>query len=251
MAEMKIPVDFERLQEFRLLLKELDGPPASAPAAPLAGMAAAHAVWMRLWVELSYEAQTTNVPGSLTAHGAELYAASLKDCLPASFPLLQTLQKVKVLRPIEGGWMCDRFASLNPHLAGNYKTKEKRGNEQSLLSRWKRDIDAVGYQQAVLIPSELFRRRDGTPIGASDCNRVRALINTLDRITRLTSARAASQFNEGLIADAADVIAEYSQERLVDFYKWLMEYRDHASVPRTTEQILAGFKGVVAMMGEE
>jgi hypothetical protein len=109
MAELHLPVDFERLPEFRQLCEGLarvqtegagnplpaegDNPLLDARARGRARHsgrtieAIASHLMLRLWVELSYQAQVTNKPGLLTPEGAALFANSVDalfgdDCDP-------------------------------------------------------------------------------------------------------------------------------------------------------------------------
>jgi hypothetical protein len=250
--EINLPVDYERLPEFRMLCAELQGPCRTgqpSQTGPKAIEASATFVWMRLWVELAYLAQTTNRPGFMTAQGMGLFERSLDpmfgdDCSPAT-----VLEKCGALKRDKEEWYCDRFAKMNAHLAGNYQSKERRGAAASAVERNRQRIAAEAGHQAMLIGPENFRRRDGTPMESGEVQRAMVLIATVDRCLGLPG-RTKGKFNETLITDAGEVVREFGAASLNKFYVWLQMHRGHPRLPTTTEQILGEFKTYAGMASE-
>lgn len=257
--EMKLPVDFERLTETRAL-QMLIGERATKES-NLAALADVVSVYIvaKLFVDLAYQAQINNRPGYLQVASAKLFVSGLEHPT-VQLPVMELL--------VESGWLtfqveptsfmtkelqiteyfCERFARLNGHLAGNFKSKEAKGAAQSEVARSQRRIAQEALQQGMLLPSEIYRRRDGKPIEGSDIQRVLVLIKTLDNMLKV-SGRRTGQFTEGLIADAAAAIDAKTTEELREFYGWLILHRDNAMVPKTTEQVLAKFEEIFAMQG--
>jgi len=257
--EFKLSVDFERLHEFRQLCAELKAVLTNAPPCPARWPSAADAppptaksieavaVFMvaRLYVELSYQAQTTNRAGFITVPGLGLLDESFQplfgeDDLPGKL-----LVTAGWLKPENDGWFCERFAKLNANLAGNYTSREVKGAAASALERGKHQVAHQAAQQAMLLAPETFKRRDQTPILGADVQRLMVAIKTIDNALKLPG-RTASSYTETLIADAAAVVESKTQEQLREFYVWLATNREHPRVPKTTEQILADFEQLCA-----
>ena len=258
MADVKIPLDFERLPEFWQLTEKLA---ASEECAGLPGEQVndlALLLWVRLFVVLGYLARVTSRPGWLNEMGQR----QLMRCSP--FKLLKDGTALRVLEgtllrvmPETNGrdarattYQCDLFAQINSELAGNHLTKEERGNRRSEPERMKRDIAASVGLQASLFEQREYRKRDGTLMTSADAFKCRVLIMTIDRLLRLTPGRAEKDFTDGLMADAWAVLESVPADHVSAFYKWLAERRDRPTVPKSAEDILRDWAAVHVMVKE-
>jgi hypothetical protein len=248
---LNLPLDYERLPEFWQLKETLRT--ASLEAVAAGGVQAgaqadaeiedmATLLWIRLWIVLGYLARATNRPGWLNAAGERQLNHSCRrkfgeDCPPVSFLTAGT-----VLRKVEDGYVCDLFATTNAQLAGNFMTKEERGNRRSLIPRSKHVIAQEAVTQAELLPKDFFRKRDGTLMDRRTVDRSMIVIISLDRaITPTRSQRFQSTYTQGLVADACHVMETTSAEDLAEFYKWLCVVREHPATPKSAEEILRDF----------
>jgi hypothetical protein len=152
--------------------------------------------------------------------------------------------------PEKEEYFCERFARLNSHLAGNYTSREVKGANHSALVRSQQRIAQEALAQVMLLPPEIYKKRNGDTLTDTEINRCMVLIKTVDNCLKLPGRRQA-QFTEGLICDASEVAESHSQDFLRSVYQWIMNHREHPALPKTTEQILAGFDGVIAMAGGE
>src|SRR5436853_940675 len=102
MAELHLPLDFERVPEYRML--------CDAVQAPLATY-----LFLRLWVDLGYQAQLTNQPGFLPELAAKQLDRSVLVELGANaVQATKALEAAACLRAAPGGgFVCDRFAKEN------------------------------------------------------------------------------------------------------------------------------------------
>jgi hypothetical protein len=235
MTELKLPLDFERLPEFWQLAEALRNTRSTPVSEPELNETAV-LLWMRLWIVLGYLARTTNRPGWLNAPGQRQLNQAFRqfgeDCPPVEILIAGTL-----LRRGNDGCYCDLFTATNRHLAGDHLTKEERGNRRSLPARNKNVIAHEAFQQSQLLPAEVFRKRDGQAMIQREIDRSMVLIITLDRCLK-QRARFKSNFTEGLLADAHQVIETTPQEELDAFYGWLAEKWDHPAVPKSADEIL-------------
>jgi hypothetical protein len=250
--ELNLTLDFERLPEYRLLCDAL----ASRRNDKTAGieMAATH-IWMRLWVELGYQAQITNRAGWLSKNAAALFERSLEpmfgdDCRPMNLLVEAGCVTEEILRApgdpagasaASGNYFCERFAKANAHLAGNFRSREERGAAASALERNKNKIAHEAQAQAMLLPTEIFKRRDGSAMAQGEVDRSMIMIKTLDNCLK-APGRSKKHYTEGLIADAGQAVSVHQNSELREFYVWLSLNREHPAVPKTAEQILAEFE---------
>lgn len=240
--ELHVPLDFERLPEFRLLCAALDR--RKLPPEPKAIEQAAAFLWHRLWVELGYLAQKTNQPGKLTAWGVEELKRSVSplygDCDPL-IVLCDGPEECRVLRPVgDGTFQCDLFARHNAHLAGDYLSGAQKGNIKSTIVRQQKLLRKEATQQGVLLRTELFKRRDGMLMDNTEQNKCMILVRNLDNCLR-KSARHQSQYTDGMMADAHAVVSRHEHEELLDFYAWLYSVAGKPGIPDSTEKILERF----------
>lgn len=238
--ELKLPVDFERLPEFRLLCENLTvGQHREALAV---------FTWMRVWVALAYQAQVTNQPGMLTEQAAKLLEKDLAvGHQPGIEKPIELLTACGLFTPMpDRKVFCERFARHNEHLAGNYKSKELRGAVASGLERGRKRLIQEANQQASLLPAEIFKDRAGNIIAPSDVQRLMVVIKSLDNCLKLPG-RAAGAYTEGLITDAAAAVSAHTAKELHEFYVWLSLNRENPVIEKTTEQLLAKFEEMFAM----
>ena len=244
MSSLNVPLDFERLPEYRLYLDALavarDVPAATAAVAGLFG-------FFKLWVALGYEAAHTNEPGLLTVSGQKLWAMEVGSVDAPHLLLAMAAGGVLVKRE-DGTFFCDRFARLNAHLSGNHEKKESKAARHSAIVRNRDAIAAEASAQALLLPPEIYRSSEGVVLESADVNRVLVHIRTLDRCLGQRE-RYKGQYSQGLIADAHASLVDIPLEaRARDaFYYWFNDHREHPALPRTTEQLLAQWPVVMAM----
>ena len=212
-------------------------------------------IWMRLWVELAYLAQTTNRPGLMTSSGAGLFMASLEPMFGEGVDVMKLLTQAGCLKPNsqspiadgqEEGWMCERFGRMNAHLAQNFVSREVKGAAASALERNKYRLAAEANQQADLLPREIFKKRSGETMTPQEVQRCMVLIKNVDH-QLANRGRKPGEYTEGLIADASAASERYSPESLREFYIWMGTHREHPALPKTTEQVLAKFEEVFSM----
>lgn len=261
--DLNLPLDFERLPEYRTLVARLKAEGQRLKSEKPIEAVATH-IWLRLWVELGYLAQTTNRAGLLTEPGARLFEASLEpmfgdDCSPVKLLVEAGCLKEEISsfksqgssgEPPEGGtpngYFCERFARLNAHLAGDFKKKESKGAAMSEVVRSAQRVAHEAQMQGMLLPPELFKQRDGRVMDSAQVNRCMVVIKTLDNCLKVKS-RTQGEYSETVIMDALAAAEGHSQEELRELYAWLILHRDHPMVPKTAEQILGDFARIFGM----
>ncbi len=242
--QMNLPVDFERLTEFRLLVAELKA--ASKDGTDKQVQAVAVFLWLRAWVDLSYLARQGKA-GVMTAAGARLFEQSVDELFGDDARPMALLEKCGLFKPLAGGgWHCELFAAQNAHLGADFQSRESKGAARSAVERGRKVAIGITDQQLMLLESEIFSTPEG-PMESTDRRRCVMLIVTLDRLLKRVPARVTSEYRVALVRDAHAVVCRYAQSTLDDFYTWLQLKREHASVPKTTEQVLADFDNLVRM----
>lgn len=250
---LNVPADFERLPEFRLLCAALESVKREGVPSKKIIEAVATFLFMRLWVELSLLAQSTNRPGYLSSEGKRLFEGTVQELFGEDCEAVKLLTQCGLLagraneKEANEEWFCERFARLNGHTAGNFVKREVKGAHASALVRRGNDLAKAAMAQAMLLPPELFKKRDGTAMNDSEVNRAMVLIKTLDSCLR-SAGRPAAQYTEGLVADAAAVSEQHRPEELRPFYEWLMSHRSEPGLPKTAEGILSQWELVSGMM---
>ena len=245
---LQIPLDFERLPEFWQLKAALTTRRPLTPALSTDGERVAAAqlnsaaleLFLRLWVVLGYLARHTNRPGWLNTIGESQLVDALPqfgdDCPPVD------LLEGNLLRKVDDGWMCDLFAGANKHLAGNYVSKEARGNMRSRMSAAKTGIAAEALHQGNLLPPTVYKKRDGSDMDERSRQRCVVIIMTLDRCLNPAGfkpvPRSVHSYTEGLMADACAVFETVTAEELQEVYEWLAAHKGQPQTPTTTEDVL-------------
>jgi hypothetical protein len=245
--ELSLPADFERLPEYRAFLSKLlqRSRGISIPVPWTVEMAALF-IFVRLWVDLAYQAQSTKPLGFLPEDSMTLFVSALGREM-GEFEPVSMLVEAGILRAENGGHLCERFARCNPHLSPDFKSGQTKGAEHSALVRGKRRVAHEAMQQAMLLPASAMKRRDGRPIEGADVNRCLIIIRTLDNCLKL-AARNTANVGEGLLADAAEVMDRYTPEQLEATYFWIIDHRDHPALPKTTEQLLQNFGALAGLV---
>ena len=248
--DLHVPIDFERLHEFRLLTAALQRRAADGnKAEPRTVQAIAVFLWMRLWADLALLAKTTNRPGLLIQNAKVMFEESVdplfgQDCNP-----IELLVEAQILERRGEDFFCGRFARANAHTAGDYVKREMRGAAASALERGKYHIQRDALSQAMLLPPEQFKKRDGSPMRSTEINRAMVIIKTLDNCLKRSQNRSAQDYGEALLADADAVAQAYAdrEEVLKEVYIWVMSHRGHAALPDSAEKILADFERIVSV----
>lgn len=235
---VQIPIDFERISEFRKLERLCDG----------AGDYQALAAYVRLYVELAYLAQSGNQLGRATRSDLEIYADGFGP------KIIDHLVQVGLLRrdTSSGGdgevFWCDRFARDNRHLAPGSTNMHERGWLASKLARAQRKAEGESLQLALMIPKEYFMK-DGKEFPAETCNRIQLLIRSLDSVM-LAPHRQEAAFTETLIHDAHKVVSSKSEHEITSALQRLVKFRKHPRVQSlTTEDLLQDWDNTVGKIG--
>jgi len=253
---LNLPLDFERLPEFWQLKETLrttalelaakDEVAAGVPAGtfdPVEELVedTSALLWIRLWIVLGYLAGSTNRAGWLNTAGVRQLNQAFRR-LGGDGSAVGILTAGTVLRKIEDGYQCDLFAKVNPQLAGNYLTKEQRGNLRSTPVRIKNVVGQEAAMQSELLPKDFFHKRDGTLMDATQVRRSMIVIISIDRAVRPAGGqRFQSTYTAGLMADACHVCETTPAEELAEFFKWLWEVHDHPATPKSAEEVLRDF----------
>ena len=245
MNELKLPLDFERLPEFWQLGEALRGRvrrEVQLSDHQITGLSVQ--LWLRLWVVLGYLARSTNRAGWLNRMGEQQVNTAFDqfgdDCQPVD------VLNGNLLRKVDDGYQCDLFLKINPQLAGDYVSKEKKGNVRSRLNAGKTTVAATAVTQGNLLPAEIFRKRDGTKMDDRESATAMRVILTLDRQVSPGYKRHASTYTEGLIADAWHYAGELEPDKLDAFYCWLAERKDHPMTPKTAEDVVRNWETTYA-----
>ncbi len=204
----------------------------------------------RLWVDLAYAAGQRGKPGVMDKKSVALYLSSLRGMFPKKTEVVLDCLNGTLLEPAgEGGFYSDRFAKLHPELESGHRRKEDVGNEHSRIARNARKIAAEAAAQGMLLPPEIYKRKDGSALGSTDANRCLVIIRTLDTCLKVRE-RHQHQYTGGLIADAAaavDSVRDWSDEERKQFFFWIADHVAHPALPKTTEQLLSDWERVLAM----
>jgi hypothetical protein len=250
---LQLPLDFERWPEFWRLKEVLMSRRQTSPAdggQVCEGMAIL--LWLRLWVVLGYLARSTDKPGWLDDMGVRqvnqgMPAWQFQDCSP-----VEILAQTPLLTPVESspdgpkGYMCKAFADLNEALAGNFMSKEERGNRRSEPGRTRNSVAAEAKGQMHLLPPATFTKRSGEPMVSTECEAAIRHIRHIDRALVPGHRRPPGSFTPGLMADACAAVGSTNDELRFKFYQWLSVRRDHPATPKSAEEILKDWDSVYA-----
>ncbi|HEY1171012.1 MAG TPA: hypothetical protein VGH19_06535 [Verrucomicrobiae bacterium] len=220
--ELRFPTDVERTHEYQLL-------------EALVGEEKAARYFLRLWVHLGYSAPTTGNVGFMPEETAPLLAKSLGV---QAEDLVKVLLGSKWLVVGQGGWNCLRFGMLNTHLKPGFKTQHSKGGHGKAFHSRQRQIRGEVAMQSLLMPADMFRRRDGQALTPEEIQRVMLLVRSLDNALGRVQQRLNHEYTEGMIADAYDLQADLTDDQLNQLVMLVFNHRDHPAMPKTAEQLL-------------
>jgi hypothetical protein len=248
MEPLKLPVLFESEKQFRLLVNECGRLPS--PLGPVKHLLA-HYLYARLWVDLALEARATDRVGFLSEAGARLYLERLSGDWGTSLPetattdWLDLLVRATVLERIEGGYECPAFniGDLNAQCAGSYLKREQKAANHSAFNRGKQQREHESQWLAMTLGT--YHGRDGQVLTPDQVARAVNVVKSFDNVLRLAPrAMTGNHWPPGLVADAAEVEQKYG-EVLDKVYHFILDNRNSPQVPKTTEQCLAMFGGLL------
>lgn len=217
---LHLPADFERLPEFRALAGEH-------------GEASATHLLMRLWVELAYAASVNGL-GMV----GQPMAAMFERSLPA--PGVSALLKCGLLKEVDGGYHCHRFAQTNEHLDPAHVPQHIRGANVSKFVRAQRRAQHEVMQQGLLLVPEKFVRPDGHPMSAEESRRCLFVVKTMDNAL-FRPDRAPHEFTEGLMHDALRLATVWNDDQVAMAAEQIVRNRAHPLLSgMNTEKLLAG-----------
>jgi hypothetical protein len=258
MLELRQPLDFERLPEFRLLVANL-ARSSRAKLTDKQAEAIATFLWLRLWVDLGYLAQKTNRPGWLSRWGADEFRRSVGALFGEEGGELQPdpvklfadgpAEMCSLTALADGEYECPLFARLNKHLSGDFATAAEKGNQASIVSRQQTKIMQDSVAQAMLFTEKVaFKTPTGQPLEGTELNRCTVIIKNSDNSLEL-GERSTERFSQGMYSDAFAVMEKFPPmgngdkgHPLLKFYQWLYINRKNQAVPKSTEKILAEFE---------
>jgi hypothetical protein len=244
MSELRVPLDYELLTEICHLKSLLAARSPSVP--PRQIEQAAEFIFSKLFRKLGYLARSTNQAGRLTAAGAVQFRESLEPLYGDDCDPVKLLVEANLLRVDGDTWVCDLFARLNEHLAGDYRPKHMKGNDQRQVGI---DIKAVSVgapKQAEMLTPEV-----GGKFAPQELDRLMMVIGTLDR--NLAFSRNRTQFTEPLLAAAARACVKMNYtDRTIpkefrEFLGWFKNHKSSPRVPKTTEEVLQDFETIYAL----
>lgn len=236
-VDLRLPVDFERLPEFRRLAGLCSHPEALV-------------LWVRLWVELAYLAQSEIRSGAFPEENWALFSDSLPIALKDNAVELLKTAGLLVAENGTGELSCPRFARANKHLAGEARTMQQRGNDMLRFKNREKRASSDAMQQALALDKELFRTPEGAEMDFETGQRVMKLIYCVDGAL-FKAPRPQHGFTEGLVQDAYRLLKELSAEQIDFGLRKIVLMRGHPGLPQTTEQLLPRFKEIVSAAMKE
>lgn len=255
MSVLYLPSDYERLRPFRRLVallqekrfQNLTREPGLPNAADevMCQMAASF-LWNRLWCELAILARSTNRPGWLPSEDRSTYEKTIAPIFGDDLRPVELLVQCGLVITLADGWLCELFAEMNPHTAGNFQTKEERGAHHSALVRNKKNIAAEAHQQIHLLPVEIFLKGDGQKMTETEAQRAMNVIKTIDNCLRVPTPRLRHDYTPGLMADAF-AASQVPEDDLTEVYLWLRANREKHFTPKSAEELLKKFGEYVVL----
>jgi hypothetical protein len=248
MEPLKLPILFESEKQFRLLVNEC----AKLPS-PLGRLrhVLAHYLYARLWVDLALEARATDRVGFLSEAGARLYVERIAEELrgvdadAAGVDWLELLVRATVLERVDGGYECPAFnlGEMNAQCAGSYLKREQKAANHSAFNRGKHQREHESQWLAMTLGT--YHAHDGKVLTPDQVARAVNVVKSFDNVLRLPPrGMTGNHWPPGLVADAAEVDQKYG-ELLDKVYHYLLDNRNSPQVPKTTEQCLAMFGGLL------
>lgn len=231
---LKLPLDFESWPEMRRLRG-------------VVGDAAAVYLLVKFWAELGQLGQMPDRGkrlGWMGSEEAELFYMGMEapaaDGPGGMAAMMGQLARCGLATPEDGGWMCGRFAKVNPHLDANFQPMHMKGAEASRYKRGVAKFHGVAAQLSLQVPEEVWTRPDGGKMDHEEVRRVMVLIRMVDgALGKGERPATGAGYTEGLVQDAYRVVTGYLAEQTEGVCQWLLEHRGRAGVPTTTEAFLA------------
>lgn len=236
-TNIHIPTDFERLPEYRVLS---DG----------VGAILASFYVMTLFSDLAYQAESTKVAGFLTDGGMKLFLSRvLREGGAEAGAKADWLKKAEWLKPVPGGWQCERFAKTNEHLVPGHMSFQRKGALASAHVRAQDRIEKEAMGQASLFGPSSYKGKDGALLNEAALKQCIVCIKNLDSVLGRASPRQTREYSEGLMADAAATVERFNAGTLDSIYRWILDKgRTNAQLPKTAEQVLADIETVTRLM---
>lgn len=238
---ISLPIDFERLVEFRALVRGFGG--------GADGLAEALSVFARLYVELAYLAQSGRPLGQLSDVDFQNVGQPIgvEDVRAFRDALVESGLVVKD-STAAATWHCPRFARDNEHLRAGAMENHERAWMTSKLVRAQRKAQSQSLQLALLIPPEYFKKPDGEPMPSEECNRLLVLIRSVDSVLQ-SPERPHHMYTEGLVQDAYSVVSKHNEEAIRATLMRLVAQRKHPRLLTTsTEKLLADWDGITGQI---
>lgn len=234
-SNLHLPLDHESWVEYRAL-KAAVGPVSATFAL------------IRLFVDLGYQAKAGSPIGLLDERAQKFANEGMEEmgkietgraietaCCP-----IEALKASGFLVPREGGLFCQQFERLNTHLDAGYKPMHMRGAAMSAFVRGTRKDSRQMTQYALLIPTHIWEKEDGTKLTHEEINDVMTLIRGCDNALGKPERPAnESGFTQQLARSAFAVLQEFPADQVERILRKIVESRGHPALPPTTEQLLA------------
>lgn len=249
MANLTLPSDFERWPEY-------------ITASLISSASEATNALLRLWVDLAYELEATGRLGFLRHAGYERMVGS-----PSPRPSPQGEGGVAspfcgaaeaFLERVDGGWICPRFVRCNPHLdpSPHKLPFHMKGASVKNFNLEMRKVSANAQQLSLRISPGKWRKPEPNgvpgvtvPMTSEETKHVTILVHSLDRaLGRQERSPSDDDWPDTLIADAFQVLAKFSPDRIEAVCRKILLSRGHPALPPTTEQVLPKFGEVAGLI---
>ncbi len=256
MSALCVPLDLELLPEFGQLktLLARERPPGGTPQSNERTVeAVAELILGKLNRKLGYLARSTNKPGVLTAIGAQQFRDSLDPMFGEGCDPIKLLVDSGWLVPENNEWRCPSFATLNPHLAGDFRKPHLKGNDGRQASLAVQKAAVNGSKQAEFLPEFFKPAAEGQKGGryeGAELQRLMIIIGSIDAILQFN--RNKTGYDNALMNAAARVaercgyISTSLPEEYRDFLAWVNGRKGTPVIPSSTEEILTQFETLYA-----
>ena len=245
MDPVRLPVLFESEVSFRQLVNAIPSGVAVHPRV------LATYLYVRLWMECAMDARATDRPGFLSDRSARLWLQRIvEDGLPTE-DWLGRMAAAGVLKLVEGGYEHQEFnlASMNAHCAGTYVKNEVRAAHHSAFNR--QDKDRTQTAQYLSLQLAGYKGADGETLSPEQLRGATSVIMTLDNLLKAVPRGVTTNFwPPALVVAAVDVNTRYGATLLKNVFHFMLDHRTHDKMPRTTEQCILSFGGIIQLMME-
>ncbi len=202
----------------------------------------AHRAVLILWLELASLAQSTRRAGFIPSEHLECqFGLHSKDVLAAASGA------VPLLKAVDGGFFCQLFAELNPHLDARSMHPQGKGGMTAGVNRQMRVAQDIAMKELPLIPVDRILDEAGRAIPPSALRDARALVINLDRVLGGV-VRAGHTLPPGLLATAARVAVSSAEAGVRSVLVWLSFLRQSGAseLPASAEAALEKWPELVA-----